>query len=63
MTMNRCRTAVAVLSLWLVAFPAFAQTGADRAAIRAAALDYIVRFRSNEVLKGEVESGRAFVRL
>jgi hypothetical protein len=32
---------VALLSLWLVAFPASAQTDADRAAIRAAALDYI----------------------
>jgi hypothetical protein len=33
--------AVALLSLGLVALPAFAQTDADRAAIRAAALDYI----------------------
>jgi hypothetical protein len=41
MTLDRFRTAVALLSLWLVALPASAQTDADRAAIRAAALDYI----------------------
>jgi hypothetical protein len=39
--MHRSQSAVTFLSLWLVALPAFAQTDADRAAIRAAALDYI----------------------